>query len=257
MQRARWLFALLVAFALVAAACGDDDDADTTTETTADEGAEADEGGEADEGAEPDEGGESDAVDLAGTKVSVFGAPTGDEATAFDNTFAVWNEQTGGEAVYEGSDSYETQLPIRVDGGNPPDIALTPQPGSICQFADAGELTSLEDMGFDIDELTAAHGSFFISLGQCADGKHYGIPTNANMKSIVWYNKPLFEANGYTIPETWEDLLALSDQAVADGVTPWCIGLGSDAATGWPGTDWIEDIMIRTVGVEGYLEWVN
>jgi alpha-glucoside transport system substrate-binding protein len=131
---------------------------------------------------------------------------------------------------------------------------LLPQPGTICGYVDG--LVSLEEMGFDIAELEAAHGSFFIALGQCDDGQHYAIPTNANMKSIVWYNKPLFETNGYTIPTTWDDLLALTEQAKTDGVTPWCIGIGSEAATGWPGTDWIEDIMIRTVGVEGYLDWV-
>jgi alpha-glucoside transport system substrate-binding protein len=96
-----------------------------------------------------------------------------------------------------------------------------------------------------------------MNLGVCADGKHYSIPTNANYKSIVWYNKPAFETAGYAIPETWDELVALSSQMVADGSTPWCIGLGSDANTGWPGTDWIEDIMIRTGGAEVYSQWVN
>jgi alpha-glucoside transport system substrate-binding protein len=238
MKKAKW-FLLFVVFALVVAACGGDDD-----------DAGGDDGGETATTSADGEG-----ADLSGTSVSVFGAPTGDEATAFDNTFAVWNEETGGEAVYEGSDSLETQLPIRVDGGNPPDIALLPQPGTICGYSE--DLVSLEDMGFDIAALEEVHGSFFIALGECDDGQHYAIPTNANMKSLVWYNKPLFDGNGYTVPETWDDLVALSEQALADGVTPWCIGFGSDAATGWPGTDWIEDIMIRTVGVEGYLDWAS
>lgn len=240
MKRARWVVVLLVAFTLVAAACGGDD-ADDTTTTAADGG---------------DGGNEYTDVDVSGTEVSVFAAPTGDEGASIQATFDVYNEATGGTVTYEGSDSFEEQLRIRADGGNPPDIAITPQPGSICEFAEAGQIVALEDMGFDIAELEAAHGAYFIGLGEC-DGKHYAIPTNANYKSIIWYNKPVFEANGYEIPETWDDLMALSQQIADDGITPWCIGLGSDAATGWPGTDWIEDILVRTAGADVYNQWTN
>jgi alpha-glucoside transport system substrate-binding protein len=240
MKRAKWLL-LLVVFAMVVAACGSDDDAATTT-------AGGDAGGS---------GNEYTDVDVSGTKVSVFSAPTGDEGASVQATWDVYNEATGGTVTYEGSDDMEAQLRIRVDGGNPPDIAVTPQPGSVCVFADAGEIVALEDMGMDIAALEAAHGSYFMSLGVCADGKHYAIPTNANYKSIVWYNKPAFETAGYTIPETWDELVALSGQIVTDGGTPWCIGFGSDANTGWPGTDWIEDIMIRTAGADVYNQWTN
>jgi alpha-glucoside transport system substrate-binding protein len=156
-----------------------------------------------------------------------------------------------------GSDSFEQDLRIAADGGAPPDIAITPQPGSICEFADAGQLKSLEDLGFDIAALEAAHGAYFIGLGECADGNHYAVPTNANYKSIIWYNKPAFEAGGYTIPTTWDELVALSQQLADDGITPWCIGIGSEAATGWPATDWTEDILVRTAGADVYNQWVN
>ena len=58
------------------------------------------------------------------------------------------------------------------------------------------------------------------------------------------------------MPESMEDLKALTDQIVADGGTPWCIGLGSGGATGWPATDWVEDMMLRTVSPEEYDAWV-
>ena len=243
MKRAKWLLVLVV-FAMIVAACSSDSSDDTTTTTAGDGGGD-------------DMTNEYTDVDVSGTEVSVFAAPTGDEGASIQATFDVYNEATGGTVTYEGSDDFEAQLRIRVDGGNPPDIAITPQPGSICVFADAGEIVALEDMGMDIAALEAAHGSYFMNLGVCADGKHYSIPTNANYKSIVWYNKPAFEAAGYAIPETWDDMVALSSQMVADGTTPWCIGFGSDAATGWPGTDWIEDIMVRTAGADVYNQWVN
>ncbi|MDH3469832.1 MAG: ABC transporter substrate-binding protein [Acidimicrobiia bacterium] len=240
MRKSKWI-ALLFVFALVAAACSDDDGGGDTTVAAG--------GGDTTEA--------TTVSDIAGTEISVFAAPTGDEGQSLQGTFDVWNAQTGAIATYEGSDSFEEQLRIRVDGGNPPDVAITPQPGSICTFADNGDLVSFEDMGFDIDELFAAHGQYFMNLGLCADGEHYAIPTNANYKSLVWYNKPVFEASGYTIPETWDDLVALSSEILADGITPWCIGFGSDAATGWIGTDWIEDILVRQAGSEFYAQWYN
>ena len=257
MRRFRWLLVFAV-FALIAAACSSDSDDETTT-TTAAASTETTVAGatETTAAAATETTAAAAAADLSGTEVAVFGAPTGDEAVAFTNTFNKWNETTGAEATYEGSDDMEAQLRIRVEGNNAPDIALLPQPGSICGFADDGKLVSLEDMGFDIAALEAAHGAFFISLGECSDGQHYAIPTNTNMKSIVWYNKPAFEAGGYAVPSTWDELVALSQQVADDGITPWCIGFGSDAATGWPGTDWLEDIMIRTVGADGYLAWVK
>jgi alpha-glucoside transport system substrate-binding protein len=89
------------------------------------------------------------------------------------------------------------------------------------------------------------------------DGTLVGIWHNADVKSLVWYPKAEFEAAGYTIPETWDDLLALSDQIVADGGVPWCIGIESATATGWPATDWIEDIMLRTTSPENYDKWTT
>ena len=260
MRNAKWLM-LLVVFVMIVAACSSDSDDETTTTaasgddtaTTTTAAASGDDTATTTTAAASGD----DMVDVSGTEVSVFAAPTGDEGASIQATFDIYNEETGSTVTYEGSDDFEAQLRIRVDGGNPPDIAITPQPGSICVFADDGALVSLEDMGMDIAALEAAHGSYFMNLGKCADGKHYSIPTNLNYKSIVWYNKLAFDAAGYAIPETWDELVALSAQMVADGTTPWCIGLGSDAATGWPATDWIEDIMIRTAGADTYNAWTS
>ena len=73
---------------------------------------------------------------------------------------------------------------------------------------------------------------------------------------MVWYPKAAFDAAGYKVPETWDEMLALSDQIVADGSTPWCVGFESGGATGWPATDWMEDIMLRTAGTDTYDKWV-
>jgi alpha-glucoside transport system substrate-binding protein len=155
----------------------------------------------------------------------------------------------------EGSADFEEQFPIRAEGGTL-DIALLPQPGTVAAQAEAGNLTSLEDLGIDIGEVEALFGEYFLSLGEF-EGEHYGLPTNINLKSMVWYPKAAFDAAGYTVPTTWDELMALSDQIVADGGTPWCVGFESGTATGWPATDWMEDIMLRTAGPDTYDQWVT
>ena len=131
-----------------------------------------------------------------------------------------------------------------------------PQPGTVQQQADAGNIVSLEDLGIDVGALEEAYGEYLFSLVE-VDGEHYGIPTNVNLKSMVWYPKDDFDAAGYQVPTTWDEMLALSDQIVADGGTPWCVGFESGGATGWPATDWMEDIMLRTAGVDTYDQWVT
>jgi alpha-glucoside transport system substrate-binding protein len=260
-MRSRWLkvFGVLLALGLIAAACGDSDDDDSggdggATTTAAEEGGAsttaAEEGGAATTAAEGGEGGEA-----VGADFTLFGAPTGVEGDAMAGFIDVYNEATDSSIEYTGSNEFEAQLRIRVEGGDPPAVAFTPQPASICEFADQGALTSLEDMGFDIAEMEANHSKFWMDLGLCADGQHYGIPWFPNFKSIVFYHVPTFEENGYEIPETFEDLVALSQQMVDDGLTPWCFGFESGGATGWPGTDWIEDIYVRQAGADMYAQW--
>jgi alpha-glucoside transport system substrate-binding protein len=237
MRKLNWLL-LLVVFAMVVAACGDDDSADTTaapgTEAPGTEGP----------------------AEVTG-EVSVFGAFSGIEAAAVSDVIdAEINAKRSYTATYEGSDSFEEQIKIRVEGGNPPDVALYPQPGAVVEQAELGNAIALEDLGFDIAELESIYGPYLISLGEY-EGKHYGLPTNVNSKSLIWYPEPAFSDAGYEVPTTWDELIALSDEIVADGNTPWCIGIGSDAATGWPATDWMEDIMLRTAGVEAYDQWVT
>lgn len=237
----RWIRRLgpLAVAALVVASCGGDDDdaADTTPADT-----------------EPDDT-QAPGDDASGASFTLFGAPTGVEGDAMEGFLDVYNEQMGSDVEYEGSDSFEEQLRIRVEGGNAPMVAFTPQPGSICDFAEDGELVSLEEMGFDIETLRTNHGEFWMNLGLCEDGQHYGIPWFPNYKSIVWYNSSLFDEGGYEIPQTYDEMVQLSEQMVADGQTPWCFGFGSEAASGWPGTDWIEDILLRQEGTEFYTRW--
>jgi len=229
-MRMRRLLIPLFAFALVAAACGDDDDA----------------GGDGGDG-----GGGSDSG-----RVVLLTAMEPEEVEAVQTIFDdMINADADYTAEVEAAGNFEEQLQIRAEGGTL-DLAAVPQPGAVRQLAADGSIVALEDLGFDIAELEGLFGEYFLSLGEY-EGKHYGMPTNINLKSMVWYPKDDFDAAGYEVPETWDDMLALSDQIVADGSTPWCVGFESEGATGWPATDWMEDLVLRTAGVETYDQWVN
>jgi alpha-glucoside transport system substrate-binding protein len=233
---------LFVVFAMIVAACGDDDSADTTAAGPSDTGEPA---------ATPAPG----EVDVSGTEFTLLGLPVGDEGKAMEGFLNAYNAEKGTNITFTGSDDMESQVRIRVEGGDPPDMFALAQPGSICPWAEDGVLASLEDMDFDIADMENTFGKFWMDLGLCADGKHYGVPWFPNFKSIVFYHEPTFTEMGYEIPETWDDMMALSQQIVDDGMTPWCFGFESGGATGWAGTDWLEDIVVRQSGGDVYAQW--
>lgn len=229
MRRSRWA-AVLMTGLLVAAGCGDDDD-----------------GGGGDDAGGGGGGG-------SGT-VNLMSAGEPEEVAAYQEIFdELINSETDYRVEIESVPDFEQQFQIRAEGGTL-DVAAVPQPGAIPALVDSGAIVSLEDLGFDIQELNDLLGESFVALGEY-NGAHYGIPTNINLKSMVWYPKDDFDAAGYEVPETFEELIALSDRMVADGNTPWCMGFESGGATGWPATDWMEDIMLRTAGPEVYDQWV-
>ena len=206
-------------------------------------------------GGDDDDGGGGGAG-ATGT-VTVFNAMEPEEVTALQKVVDdLINSKVGYEAKIEGSSQFEEQAKIRVEGGNPPEIAMYPQPGTVVELARSGKAIALEDLGFNIAELEATFGKYFMSLGEF-NGKHYGMPTNINLKSMIWYPKKAFDAKGYKVPATWTELMALSDQMVRDGTSPWCVGFESGTATGWPATDWMEDLMLRTAGPVTYDRWVT
>ena len=189
--------------------------------------------------------------------VTVFNAMEPEEVTALQKVVDdLINTKVQYNARIEGSSQFEEQIKIRVEGGNPPEIAMYPQPGTVVELAKAGKAIALEDLGFNISELEKTFGKYFLSLGE-HNGKHYGMPTNINLKSMIWYPKKAFDAKGYKVPATFNELMTLSDQMVRDGTSPWCVGFESGTATGWPATDWMEDIMLRTAGPATYDRWVT
>ncbi|MBT54531.1 MAG: alpha-glucoside ABC transporter substrate-binding protein [Mameliella sp.] len=193
-------------------------------------------------------------------KLTVFGPWLGPDQEAVQTVLSAFAEQSGHDVSYVGSDSFEQQIVVDAEAGSAPHVAVFPQPGLASDMASRGFLTPLKDGTADWIRENYAAGDSWVSLGSYADAagaeKLFGFFYKVDVKSLVWYSPENFEDFGYDVPTTMEELKALEAQMIADGETPWCIGLGSGGATGWPATDWVEDMMLRTQSPEVYDQWV-
>ncbi|NRA55416.1 MAG: carbohydrate ABC transporter substrate-binding protein [Gammaproteobacteria bacterium] len=200
-------------------------------------------------------------IDLKGETISVFGPWLGADKALLENVIVYFEKATGATVKYSGSDSFEAQIVIDTEAGSPPNVAVFPQPGLAADLAAKGKLTPLSAGTAQWVRDNYAAGQSWVDLGTYKNrqGKEdlYGFFYKADVKSLVWYSPENFEDAGYNIPTSMEELMILSDKIVADGGTPWCIGLGSGGATGWVATDWVEDMMLRTQSPTVYDEWVT
>ena len=180
---------------------------------------------------------------------------SGGEPESFQAVVSPWEDLTGGKVVDFGTRDILDILTIRVAGGNPPDMAVLAAPGTMQEFAKDGKLVALDSF-LDMNKIRSEYSEGWIDL--CTvNGKLYGIPYKAANKATVWYNPKVFDANDLEVPETWDELIALSDQLVASGLSPWSIGVESGGTSGWPGTDWIGQILLSESGPEVYDQWVD
>ncbi|MDI6695990.1 MAG: ABC transporter substrate-binding protein [Anaerolineales bacterium] len=265
-KSALWsLTAILMLVAMIAAACQPQ-----ATPTTAPAVTEAPTATEAPAATEPMAIGElvappggylekAMAGEYKGTTVVVDGPFTDIDEIRFKESMKAFEEATGITVNYIGNKEFEGSISIRVDAGNAPDIADFPQPGLLASFVRQGKIVDPTTF-IPLDWLKQQYNQSWLDMGtiEGPNGPQMaGVWHRFNGKSLVWYPKDDFDASGYKIPQTWDELIALSDEIVADGDTPWCIGIESQAATGWPATDWMEDIMLRTTTPENYDKWVR
>ncbi len=164
---------------------------------------------------------------------------------------------TGATIKYEGSRDFEAQLPVRLKAGNAPDLAYIPQPGLLNTLVTGNPGKVIEAGAAATANVAANYSPEWKTYGSVA-GKYYAVPVGANAKSFVWYSPKKFTEKGYAVPTTWDELMALSEKIATDNpdAKPWCAGIESGGATGWPATDWVEDMMLRTNSPEDYDAWV-
>lgn len=189
----------------------------------------------------------------AGDKqVEILGSFSGDEATLFEEALADVEHRTGVDITYTPAPNFNQELSDRITAGKAPDIALYPEPNLL--LSQKTSMTPLDD----IVNLPALQDSLvpgMDALARDVQGKTWGLPIRANIKSVVWYSLKAFAAHGYKVPETDAELSDLVKQIKKDGGTPWCLGIESGSATGWVATDWIEDYVLRIGGAVEYRKW--
>ncbi|GAA2403128.1 ABC transporter substrate-binding protein [Actinomadura vinacea] len=186
------------------------------------------------------------------TNVSVLGSWTGEEEASFRAVLADFEKRTGIHVDYTGTRDARAVLASELHDGHPPDTAVLANIGDLRRYAAGGDLRPISGVPQGTDNgLTTAAGP---------DGgrRPYGIVVKATVKSLIWYN-PRTIPSGLrdrltAPPRSWDDL---AKATAATGARPWCLGFADTSNSGWPGTDWIEDILLHESGPEVYDAWVS
>jgi len=201
--------------------------------------------------AAPGGGGDSDGK----STVRISGGITGSEADDLNKSFDQFTKDTGIKVEYTGDKSFEGNIVTKVTGGDAPDIAIVPQPGLLKTLVETGKVEEApESVAKAVDENWSSdwknYGTF--------DDTFYAAPMLANLKGYIWYSPEKFKEWGVEVPKTWDEMITLTDTIrEKTGDAPWCAGFASDAASGWPGTDWIEDLVLRQAGPDTYDKWIS
>jgi alpha-glucoside transport system substrate-binding protein len=263
--------------ALVAAACGSSTDAGSTTSATSaatsatsaatsaessaseSESSGAETSGSAAQPVEGDDDTYCDTIktnwpDLTGKNINVYAGIVGAEGDGLQKSWADFTDCTGATVTYNGDKNFEQQIVVQAQSGSAPDIAFVPQPGLLATLVATNTVKPAPQLVQDNTDKYWDPG--WKKYGTIND-TFYAAPLGAGMKSLVWYNVASFKDNGIEIPKTWDEMIAASDKLVAAGKVPWCAGIESGVATGWPATDWLEEIVMRQSGPDAYDQWVS
>jgi alpha-glucoside transport system substrate-binding protein len=189
--------------------------------------------------------------ELAGQSVTVIGTWGGDEEKAFHSMIAPWEAATGAKVNYTGTRDLNTVLTTGVASGVLPDLAGLPGPGQMAQWAD-----SLIDLGtvLDVPTYTSETAPALVTLGQ-VNGKQVGVFIKTAVKGLIWFDPKTIADAATAAPATWDALQTYISTNKSKAAAPWCLGVESGAASGWPGTDWIEDLVLRQAGPDVYQQW--
>jgi alpha-glucoside transport system substrate-binding protein len=201
---------------------------------------------------------ESAAMAAAGGKkiggsVDFVGPWGGAEQNAFVSVVQPFEAATGITVNYTGSRDVNSLLVTRVTAGNPPDLADFSTPGLLSQFQSQGKLQDLSKV-LDMNTMNQDYAKTWIDLGTY-NGEFVAVMFKVATKGLIWYDPKVFQADNLKVPTTWDEMIALSKQLESQGKTPWCVALNSGSASGWPGTDWLEDIVLRQAGQAAYNQW--
>ena len=190
------------------------------------------------------------------TTVSIYATIRDAEADLLEQAWKQFADCTGIKIDYEGTGEFEAQIQVRVDGGNaaghrhrsPSRACWSGSPRPASSRRPPAKAKTLAEENFSKDWLEATRRSTASSTAPRA------APTSSPSSGT---RRRLFKDKGWKVPKTWDEMITLSDTIAAGGIKPWCAGIESGDATGWPATDWIEDVLLRDQGPEVYDQWVD
>jgi alpha-glucoside transport system substrate-binding protein len=202
-------------------------------------------------------GGSSGGVNSSGspttvTAIDVLHEWSGNELAAFTTITDNFTKKTGIKVNGEATRDLLTVLTTRVRGNNPPDAAGMPNISLFQQLATQGKLLQLD--AFVGSEYSSNYASVWQQFAS-VNGHYYAVLPKASGKATIWYSPKVFQAEGYTVPTTWDALIALSNKIAGKGKYPWSMGVLSSGSSGWPGADWIDQIYLNLNGPDMYDKW--
>ncbi|MFG3135748.1 carbohydrate ABC transporter substrate-binding protein [Streptomyces sp. NPDC048211] len=165
----------------------------------------------------------------ADPKVTILGPWTDEQEVRFKEVLNGF----GIPYTYQGTAATREVLLAEVQAGNPPDIAILPGVGELVEYASEGRLHSLDGL-YDPEE----YGNPWRPAAEGVADDLW-VPLKADLKSIVWYR-------------TGE-----APRPRPAPLAAWCVGMGDDGASGWPGSDWIEDLILQRAGPVLYARWAT
>ncbi|HEY1349681.1 MAG TPA: ABC transporter substrate-binding protein [Ktedonobacteraceae bacterium] len=189
------------------------------------------------------------------SSIDVLNVWSGEELASFRAVVAPFTRATGITINLESTRNLNVALTIRLRGNDPPGVAVVPNPAQMRQMAAENQLIRL-DTFLDMRKIRSDYSSDWLDLASY-QGNLYALVYKAANKGIIWYSPAHFSAPGYSLPTTWDQLIALSDEIAARGLYPWAMGVESAAASGWPAADWIAEIYLKSAGPQLYDQWVN
>lgn len=189
-------------------------------------------------------------------KVTIMGAFGGGEQAGFEASIKQFEADSGIEIDYVADKDIATTIKQKASAGDTPDIALFPQPGGLLDLAKDGQIEPIDTyLDFDAIEKTLVPG---ILDSARLNGRFYGAPMRMAVKSLVFYPKAAYDQAGFDkAPKSLQEMATIGDRMKAAGQAPWCMGWQDAQATGWVGTDWVEDLILRMWGPDVYDEWTS
>ena len=187
--------------------------------------------------------------------VTIYGTPIDTEAQQWEASWSAWAAANGITIEYTGDRDFSSNISTRIQGNSLPDIAVFPQPGLMKAAIDTGKVLALDATTLGtVKKNFSADWQSYGTVG----AQQYAVPLDASAKGYIWYSPAEFAALGVTVPDTWAELMTLTETIwQKTGQAVWCAGFNSGDASGWPGTDQLAEYVLSASGGAVYDQWVD